>query len=135
MKARFVSESINFERGEDPRHTMGIGVEGKIRETLQNEDLLEGLIYNISSALGSALDVYLPEIERKELARMWLEDMYGVKNWEFKSIVEFGEDEEDDESYADQMDHDIKYLERQGWILLFLEDNYGQAEAILYRPK
>jgi hypothetical protein len=137
MKARLVSEAIDFQRGIDPKDKMGIGKVAKINQILENPDEVEDLIITIDQALFSAMEIYLPEDKKREIARMWLEDVEGINDWSFKSITQ---GEEDEEVYGENDDwipieEEVDSLVRRGWKLLHLEDNFDLKEAILYKEE
>lgn len=132
MKARFVSEAIEFQKGIDPRESMRIGKAGEIDKIVNDPDEVEDLMVDISQALGSAMEIYLPEEKKKQMARMWLENAEGLKNWEFKTLLQHIEDEPEDEEF-EKINFEAKALQRKGWKILHIEDNYDVAEAVLYR--
>ena len=37
MKAQFISENLNFERGKDPKSTMGIGMQEKLEKAMEDD--------------------------------------------------------------------------------------------------
>ena len=43
MRAKKVSESINFQRGKDPKTSMGIGIITRLKDLIQNSDLKKDL--------------------------------------------------------------------------------------------
>jgi hypothetical protein len=133
MKAQFVSENISFQKGQDPKETMRIGKAGKIDRIINDENEFFDLIVNIDQALGSAMEIYLPIGKKKRIARMWLEDAEGLRNWSFRSLTQ---SEDDEEYYGDDyipIEEEVSKYQDKGWNLLHIEDNYGLKEAILYK--
>jgi len=135
MKAQFVFENIRFERGQDPKTAMGIGVIAKIEDMINDEEQLDDIMNEMDQQLGAAMNVFLPEEEKKEIARMWLRNHYELPPYtEFKVL--YREDgDEDEEASGPKIDYEVKELESQGWKVFYEENNFGQVETILIREK
>lgn len=132
MKAKFVFENIRFERGKDPKRTLEIGVNAKIEKIINDYELLNDLFVEIDQQINSAMEVYLPEKEKKEFARMWLSNLYdSLPHYEFKVL--YREDGDDEDASGPKIDYEVKELEKEGWKVFWEEDNFGQVETILYR--
>lgn len=62
MRAKFIKENLEFERGKDPKKAMGIGPDKLIQEfslkSLEEKDLIGGAIYWPAMELLGAKDVY-----------------------------------------------------------------------------
>jgi len=131
MRARSVYESLEFERGQDPKTAMGIGIEARVNDPDEVDDLID----EIDQEIGSAMEMYLPEDKRKEIARMWLYNRH-----EFKVLTQSADDEEEiydeyDKIIEPKINYEVADLEAEGWEVFHEENNFGQVEVILYREK
>ena len=133
LKKAGVSESVNFERGKDPKEAMGVGIESRLRD----EEYVDDMIIEFDREHGSAAQVYLPGDLRIKLVRMIL-----LQEYEFKIVEEIDDEPaEDSEGYyevdeylgPEQIDYDIADAESEGWELLHTEHNYDVAQAVMYR--
>lgn len=83
MKARLVSENVNFERGLDPKDSMGIG-QGVLKSHFNHKfagpktsmEEAEGIILEMDLAMGQAIDG-----EDQEYAYVWGEDELAKIGW------------------------------------------------------
>ena len=91
MKAKLVSESINFERGLDPKDAMGIGdkefqrnkkIKAKVKKLGKNGKILREMIIKLRSIFKE----YLP-FDQKQHSSYAIEDMQSIWWWK---IVEPG---------------------------------------------
>jgi hypothetical protein len=129
-KALNVGESIDFERGKDPKEALKIGIESQ----LNNPDRLDDILEEMSMYLGSAMEVYLPDDKRKEIARMWL-----LGTHEFKILDQSADEEDATDEEGNLIEPKINYevadLEAEGWEKFYEENNFGQVEVIMIRNK
>ena len=133
-----LQESLKFERGQDPNKSLGIGIEGKIRDILSDDEEIHRWIFAIDNTLGASMETYLPDKESKRMVRMWLENKFYIKNiWEFKVLERSDDVDREDPDYdmndPAPIDYDIKALEAEGWIELYTEKYFGLVQSILYR--
>jgi hypothetical protein len=131
-----LNESLSFERGKDPKSALNIGAISKINDIINNEDQLEDLINEMDSRLESAMGIYLPAEESKEIAKMWLSNLYeGLPHYEFKVLSQSSDDEDDNvvDSKSTKINYDVADLKAEGWEVFWEENNFGQIEIILTR--
>ncbi len=130
-KWKDIFESVSFERGQDPRTAMGIGIEARLKD----DDFIDDTIIEFDEEYNTAAQVYLPDDLRIELVRMIL-----LGDYEFKILDEIDDKEgawEDGDEYLgpEQIDQDIIEAKEEGWRTVHLEHNYDVAQAIMYRKK
>jgi len=137
-KIHKISESQNFERGIDPKKSLNIGVEAQINNAINDEDTLYDIINHMDEILGGAMEVYLPEDKKKEIARMWLSNNYeSLPHYEFKILYQSTDDEpvldDDGEIIESPIDYEVSDLESEGWEVFHEEDNFGEVQIVLTR--
>lgn len=138
QKRDSLKESVEFQRGKDPKRAMNIGVIAKINNAIEDDDTLDDIISEMDEELGAAMEVYLPVDKKKEIARMWLSNKYeSLPNYMFKVIYQSDDDyEEPYDKFGDPIEpinYEIADLEAEGWKVFHEEDNFGDIQVILYK--
>lgn len=135
MKAKYIRESLEFQRGKDPKIVMGVGLMARIEDIVNDPDKLGDLIIKRDEEIESAMDIFLPEEKKKEIARMWLMNEFGIEKTEFKYLY-YEEDEDSDETGGKgRVGYELQSYIDDGWELFWREDNYGQIVNILIRKE
>jgi hypothetical protein len=131
MKALKVFENVSFQRGADPKRSLNIGAYAVIEKTISNPEEVNDLMAEIDQELQTAMEVYLPDRAKQEMARMWLSNQYDdLPHYEFSVLQR---DQDEDDQFLPDFHYGVEREIEEGWELLHTEDNYGQMEAILFR--